>query len=64
LFDRGYVTVDENMRFVVGRRLKTDFDNGRSYYELHGRTMSLPSDAALRPASDALGWHRENAFLG
>jgi putative restriction endonuclease len=52
------------MRFVVGRRLKQDFDNGRSYYELHGRTMTLPSEAVLRPEIETLTWHRENVFLG
>jgi putative restriction endonuclease len=29
LFDNGYVTVDEQARFVVGRRLRQDFENGR-----------------------------------
>jgi putative restriction endonuclease len=64
LLDRGYVTVDHDMKFVVGRRLKQDFDNGRSYYELHGRLLALPSEAALRPAIETLAWHRENVFLG
>ena len=32
LFDRGYVTVDRDYRFVVSRRLKEEFDNGRTYY--------------------------------
>jgi HNH endonuclease len=44
LFDTGYVTVDEQMRFVVGRRLKEHFDNGRSYYALHGRALAVPAD--------------------
>lgn len=64
LFDRGYVTFDEEMRFVVGRRLKADFDNGRSYYQLAGTRLALPQDAALRPSTDALTWHRDHRFLG
>ena len=32
LFDRGYVTFDEANSFVVGRRLRDDYANGRSYY--------------------------------
>lgn len=64
LFDRGYVTVDEELRFVVGRRLKEEFENGRSYYSLHGKPLALPPDAALRPSSSATSWHRERAFLG
>lgn len=64
LFDRGYVTVDEDDRLVVGRRLKDDFDNGRTYYALHGRSITLPQDVAFRPDRDALAWHRSRAFLG
>lgn len=64
LFDRGYVTVDDGERLVVGRRLKDDFENGRSYYGLHGCTLALPSDPRLRPDAAALTWHREQVFLG
>jgi putative restriction endonuclease len=64
LFDRGYVTVDEEQKFVVGRRLKADFDNGRSYYELHGRCIVPPKQTNLHPSREALGWHREHVFLG
>jgi putative restriction endonuclease len=64
LFDRGYVTVDEGDRFVVGRRLKDDFENGRSYYGLHGRPLHLPGDPQLRPDPAALAWHRTDVFLG
>jgi putative restriction endonuclease len=64
LFDRGYVTVDEHHRFVVGRRLKEDFHNGRSYYGLHGQFLQLPKLPASHPAPAALAWHREQVFLG
>jgi putative restriction endonuclease len=64
LFDKGYVTVDEQARFVVGQRLKQDFENGRSYYRLAGRPLELPVEAARRPSSEALAWHRESVFLG
>jgi putative restriction endonuclease len=63
LFDRGYVTIDEEHRFVVGRRLKDDFANGRSYYGLHRLALVTPTGAA-RPASPALAWYREQVFLG
>jgi putative restriction endonuclease len=64
LFDKGYVTVDEQSRFVVGRRLKDDFANGRSYYDLHGRELALPTNLASLPSAEALGWHRDQVFLG
>ena len=64
LFDTGYVTVDEDGRFVVGRRLREDFDNGKSYYALHGSTVRRPRSPDARPSPATLEWHRENCFLG
>lgn len=64
LFDRGYVTIDEAHRFVVGDRLRRDFSNGRSYYGMHGKPLAVPDHPALRPAAAALQWHRESCFLG
>ncbi len=64
LFDRGYVTVDSDYRFVVGRRLKDEFENGRSYYGLNGQTLALPGDPAFHPSRAALDWHRNHVFLG
>jgi putative restriction endonuclease len=64
LLDRGYVTVDEDLKFVVGNRLKADFDNGRSYYALHGQSIVAPKQASLHPSQEALVWHRDRVFLG
>ena len=64
LFDKGYVTISNDGRFEVGQRLKADFENGRSYYAMHGRLVAPPHDARSRPAREALEWHRENRFLG
>ena len=63
LFDKGYVTVDEDHRLVVGRRLKEEFENGRSYYGLHGHSLYLPDAKDFQPSSSALAWHREQVFL-
>jgi putative restriction endonuclease len=62
LFDAGYVTVDEAHRFVVSPRLREEFQNGRAYYELHGRVIELPADVSARPAPERLAWHREHVF--
>jgi putative restriction endonuclease len=64
LFDRGYVTVDEDRKFIVGRRLKADFENGRSYYMLHGHPLAAPTKGGPGPSKEALAWHREQVFLG
>jgi putative restriction endonuclease len=64
LFDKGYVTIDEDKRLVVGHRLKQDFANGRSYYGLHGTQLELPGEASLRPTAGAMAWHRQEVFVG
>lgn len=62
LFDRGYVTVSPDLKFVVSQRLKQEFENGAVYYERHGRQIHLPSQVADRPAVELLRWHNENVF--
>lgn len=64
LFDRGYVTVTPDYRFEVSGRLREDYSNGRSYYPMHGKVISLPTRAPERPDPDGLRWHNENCFLG
>jgi putative restriction endonuclease len=64
VFDAGYVTIDEQLRFVVSDRVKTDFDNGNEYRRLHGTTVSVPALTRYRPDQAALRWHNETVFLG
>jgi putative restriction endonuclease len=64
LFDRGYVTVTPEHRFEVSRRLREDFENGRTYYPLHGRRIRLPPHEAERPSLEFLRWHNENVYRG
>jgi putative restriction endonuclease len=62
LFDQGYVTVDSDCRFIVSRRIKEEWQNGRDYYALHGREIWVPSGAGLAPDPDALQWHAGNIY--
>jgi putative restriction endonuclease len=64
LFDLGYVTVTDDLRFSVSERLKADFDNGKHYYEMHGRKVATPIRGFAPPSRDALRWHLENRYLG
>lgn len=64
MFDLGYVTISPEMRFVVSRRLRDDYANGRAYYELDGRELRLPERHDLRPDSGVLSWHEAEVFLG
>lgn len=62
LFDLGFVTVRPDHTFAVSPQLREAYANGRTYYELQGRTISLPPEPAARPASDALAWHADTVF--
>lgn len=64
LFDLGYVTIDDDLKFVVGKRLKSDFDNGRHYYDLQGTPVRSPQLSSVVPSAASLRWHRQNRFLG
>lgn len=63
VFDAGYVTIDEKLRFVVSDRVRTDFNNGNEYRRLHGTVVSAPAQVSFRPDRDALRWHNEKVFL-
>jgi hypothetical protein len=44
----GYVTVTPELRLVVSDRRRGEFENGRTYYALHGAQVTVPR-ALLRP---------------
>lgn len=63
LFDRGYITVTPEYRIEVSRRLKEEFENGRSYYPFHGKPLGhLPAFLEDRPQAQLLIWHNEKVF--
>ncbi len=62
LYEMGYVTVAPDGRFQVSRRLKDDFENGRTYYPLHGRRIQLPVHPGERPDPRLLEWHAQAKF--
>ena len=64
LYDLGYVTVTPDHVFRVGQRLRAEFNNGRSYYELNASTIVVPSEAASQPDRAALEWHASTVFRG
>ncbi|MGI5920968.1 MAG: HNH endonuclease [Syntrophomonadaceae bacterium] len=65
LFDRGYLTISEDLHVEVSKGIKEDFGNGRDYYSFHGRRLlELPDNLQERPSSQFIRWHNENIFLG
>jgi putative restriction endonuclease len=64
LFDTGYVTVTPDYRFEVSRRIKEEFENGKDYYALDGRSLNIPQSGELKPAHEFIVWHNEKVFKG
>lgn len=64
LFDAGYITVTNDLRIEVSRRIKEEFSNGRDYYASHGSPLKvLPAEFSQRPAKQFLEWHQTVKFL-
>lgn len=65
LFDRGYITVTDELRVQVSRRIREEFANGREYYRHDGQPLAVAPDVPHdHPARDFLRWHNESRFLG
>lgn len=65
LFDRGYLTLTTDLRVEVSGRIKMDFSNGREYYALHGKPLTvMPENVLHRPSAQFLEWHQQERYLG
>jgi putative restriction endonuclease len=63
LFDQGYLTVTNDHRVEVSRRIREEFNNGRHYYALQGQRLEvLPSTQDYLPGVEYLEWHQQNVF--
>jgi len=63
LFDKGYMTLTENLNVEVSRRIKEEYENGREYYAWHGKQLSqIPESQNEQPSPAFLEWHQENVY--
>lgn len=62
LFDLGYVSIDQSHRFMVSPKLRSEWSNGRVYYELAGKVVRLPVRTDMWPASEFLERHNDEVF--
>jgi putative restriction endonuclease len=62
LFDKGYVAITRDLKFIVSNRLKDEFSNGKSYYPLNDRPIRLPSRQDERPGDEWIRWHLDERF--
>lgn len=64
LFDAGYLTITPDLRVVVSKRLKEEFENGRVYYALSGQPVRPPAASNAVVSQEHLRWHNENRYFG
>jgi putative restriction endonuclease len=63
LFDMGYITVTHDLKVEVSNRIKQEFQNGKEYYQFHGKTLAyLPERISDSPDRKYLEWHNENIY--
>ena len=64
LYDRGYLSVDADLRLRVSPQLREHGWNGEEFYEREaaGYMIPAPTDSDLQPKRDALAWHFETLF--
>ncbi|HEX6981322.1 MAG TPA: HNH endonuclease [Balneolaceae bacterium] len=65
LFDKGYMTLDNDLNVEISRRIKEEYQNGREYYAYHGKRLSnIPPDLHEQPSSGFLEWHQHEVYKG
>ena len=63
LFDRGYVTLTKNHRIEVSRRIEEEFENGKAYYALHGKSLQAkPAAPKDQPSTAFIEYHNTHIF--
>ena len=65
LFDAGYLTVTKELKVEVSQRIKAEFENGKEYYQFHGRGLALlPKLIKETPEIRFLDWHNKYIYKG
>jgi putative restriction endonuclease len=61
-FDQGLIGVSSDYQILISPVIPEDQETVKPILVLSGQPLYLPKDHLLRPAKQALGWHRENIF--
>ena len=65
LFDKGYLTITNDFKIEVSRKIKEEFENGRDYYRYQGNPLiTLPPRQIDKPSQNFIDWHHQNIFKG
>ncbi len=62
LFDNGYLTITNDYKIEVSKRIKEEFENGKEYYQFHGhQLLNIPNLLSNQPDKKYIEWHN-NTF--
>ena len=65
LFDNGYLTITNDFKIEISPRIKTEFENGKEYYQYHGKDLLfLPNRAIDKPNTKYIDWHNTKIYKG
>lgn len=65
LFDSGYLTITNERKIEVSGRIREEFENGREYYQYHGRPLLyLPGEEINLPDPQFIRWHNDHVYKG
>jgi len=64
LFDLGYVTISDRGKFRVSETLRSEWQNGRVYYDLGEKEVRFPDAFEHRPNKMWLQRHNDEVFRG
>ena len=65
LFDSGYLTITTDFKIEVSKRIREEFDNGKEYYQYHGKNLAItPSRDLDKPSPQYIDWHNSNIYKG
>ncbi len=61
-FDRGWLSIDNNYKILVGDDLQEDSPNAKRLKDFQSEKIFLPNSEQHFPSIEALEWHRKNIF--
>ena len=64
LFDRGFLTLTDELEIRVSAHLERDYGAAEAYLALEGLTAGAPEAVEHRPRAAFLDWHRRKVFHG
>jgi len=65
LFDSGYLTITNDLKVEVSSRIKAEFENGKEYYQYHGKDLLfVPKKDLDKPNEKYIDWHNSNIYKG